>query len=95
MDVFETNIFTRSAKKLHRNQIAALDQAVSNIQSNPTIGELKTGDLVGVRVYKFHMLNQLKLLAYVYDEQKHAVTMLDLAAHENFYQNLKRQLKSN
>ena len=79
VQIIETNIFKRVAKKLHRNQIADLDEAVKSIINNPNIGEAKVGNLAGVRVYKFHMVNQLTLLAYIYDELKDEIVVLDLA----------------
>lgn len=55
--------------------------------SDPTCGEEKKGDLAGVRVYKFRVLDQQFLLAYEYDEQ--ALFLLGLGIHENFYRGLK------
>jgi|GEM_PF-4417478 len=43
-------------KKLHK-----LEEAIKQIQDNPYIGELKSGDLAGARVYKFSIFNQLSL----------------------------------
>jgi mRNA-degrading endonuclease RelE of RelBE toxin-antitoxin system len=92
MKVFLTNTFKRAAKKLHGNQIIALNQAIEHIQEKPVDGELKTGDLSGVRVYKFHILHQLVLLAYTYDEKENEIILLSFSSHENFYKNLKNQL---
>lgn len=92
MKIFLTPTFKRSAKKLHRNQIPLLETAIEKVKSNPMIGELKTGDLVQVRVYKFHMLHQLTLLAYSYDEPGDELVLLSVAPHENFYENLKKQV---
>ncbi len=84
----QANGFVRVYKKLHNNQKDAVDQAIGEIVIDPTIGEAKKGDLVGVHVYKFDCVNQLFLLAYEYD-QKTRVLLL-VGAHENFYRNLKR-----
>lgn len=92
MSVMKTRVtttFKRTAKKLHRNQITLLETAISEIQKNPDLGELKVGDLVGVRVYKFHMLHQLILLAYTYDESSDELVLVSFGPHENFYANLK------
>ena len=91
VEIIETNAFERSVKRLHRNQIKDLDEAVKNIINNPNIGEVKVGDLAGVRVYKFRMVNQLTLLAYIYDELKNEIVVLNFAPHEHFYRNLKKQ----
>lgn len=80
-------------KKLHSNQLLKLDGAIKQIQSNPYIGELKLGDLLGVRVHKFFIFNQLILLAYLCNEQDNELTLLAFAPHENFYRDLKKQIK--
>lgn len=92
MKIFLTHTFKRSTKKLHRNQIPLLETAIEKVNSDPMIGELKTGDLAQVRVYKFHMLHQLTLLDYSHDEQSNELMLLSVAPHENFYENLKKQV---
>lgn len=92
MKVLLTHTFKRMAKKLHRNQVTIVEEAIQQIQNNPLLGESKIGDLAGVRVYKFRLQQQLTLLAYTYDEQKDELTLLSFAPHENFYDNLKNQI---
>ena len=59
------------------------------IVSDTEVGEAKVGDLVGIRAYKFRMVNQLCLLSYrVMDED--SIKLLTIGAHENFYRDLKR-----
>ncbi len=89
MTILQTTVFSRIVKKLHSNQKAELDTAVRAIEADPTIGELKKGDLAHVRVYKFHMVNQLALLAYTYEESRLVLTLLALGSHENFYRDMK------
>jgi mRNA-degrading endonuclease RelE of RelBE toxin-antitoxin system len=50
MRILVTPTFERAVKKLHRQQKAALDEAVRTIASQPAAGEMKVGDLVGVQV---------------------------------------------
>ena len=92
MKIFLTNTFKRAAKKLHRNQISTLEDAIDELQNNPLLGDLKIGDLAGVRVYKFHIQQQLILLAYNYNELADELMLLSFASHENFYENLKKQM---
>ncbi len=94
MKVLRTNTFLRAAKKLHRNQLVALKEAIEEIENDPPIGELKKGDLAGIRVYKFRILQQLILLAYLYEEETDELTLVSFAPHENFYSLLKKQIKS-
>lgn len=88
MNITQTKQFGKQKKKLHASQIAALDKAVLIVAGNPTIGDLKKGDLQGVRVYKFKIAHQEYLLAYV--DTKTQISLLAVATHENFYRNLKK-----
>ncbi len=89
MRILVTPTFERTVKKLHRQQKAALDEAVRTIASQPEAGENKVGDLAGVQVYKFRMGNLLCLVAYrVLDEN--TLKLLMVGPHENFYRDLKR-----
>lgn len=80
-------------KKLYSNQLPKLEEAIKQIQNNPYVGEPKLGDLAGVYVYKFFIFDQLNLLAYLYNEQDSEITLLAFASHENFYRDLKKQIK--
>ena len=91
MQVVQTNSFARALRRLHPTQKQDLDEAVITIMANPSIGELKVGDLANIAVYKFRMSNQLTLLAYTYDNGTITLTLFAFGAHENFYRDLKRQ----
>jgi mRNA-degrading endonuclease YafQ of YafQ-DinJ toxin-antitoxin module len=93
MRILQTNGFKKTVKKLYANQIDCLDNAIIAISTNPLIGVQKVGDLSGVRIYKFHMIEQLVLLAYTYNVQDSSIILLALGAHENFYRGLKTQLR--
>ncbi len=90
INIVQTLTFQRQIKKLHKNQKQDLDKAISLILKDTNIGDMKKGDLDGVRVYKFSMVNQLTLLAYEFFEDQLQLQLLMLASHENFYRNLKR-----
>lgn len=90
MKITITGSFKKSAKKINRNQIKTLEDVIDSISKKPQIGELKKGDLAGIRVYKFHMHNQLMLLAYT--ELNDELVLLSLSTHENFYRDLKKKL---
>ena len=89
--VFQTPTFARQKKKLNKNQIRDLDKAIKKIVSDPLSGVQKRGDLRDVWIYKFKMAKQLNLLAYQWDEESR--TLIALGVHENFYRDLKRQIK--
>lgn len=90
MRLFITALFLKATKKLHAPQKAKLDVALQSISKDPLIGEAKAGDLVGIRVYKFRLSNEVCLLAYrILDED--SIKLLTFGPHENFYRDLKRQ----
>ena len=89
MKVLQTNRFQKAVKKLHANQKLELDNAIQQLIQNPEIGELKKGDLTGVRVFKFKMQNQLTLLGYRFINDEPCLLMLSVGSHENFYRDLK------
>lgn len=96
--------FSQYVKKAHKPLQLAIEDAVEEVCDDPTIGVLKAGDLAGIRVYKFKFSRQEYLLAYrsPTDEQRHQdvkmeILMIDfflVGVHENFYEDLKRYLKS-
>jgi mRNA interferase RelE/StbE len=90
MRLLLTASFVRVIKKLRPQQKIDLDSALKLVRSDPSIGEAKVGDLLGVRVFKFRLFQQPCLLAYrILDEE--SVKLLTFGPHENFYRDLKRQ----
>lgn len=77
-------------KKMHPNQKQALDKAVRLIMQHPESGEMKKGDLAGLRVYKYKFANIQYLLGYHYDEAEQRIALVAIGPHENFYRDIKR-----
>ena len=90
-EIIQSPLFANQKKKLRKKQIAQLDGAVRAIIADPASGELKAGDLQGVRVYKFRMDNSRILLAY--EQINHTLYLYSFGVHENFYQSLKNYRK--
>lgn len=90
MIISQTKIFAKQKKKLYPNQINLLDSAIKEIMADPDVGHIKKGDLQGVKVYKFKIVNQEYLLAYIASGEQ--LTLLSMGTHENFYRDLKRVL---
>lgn len=61
MQLLITPSFAKATKKLIQRQKTEFDAVVRTIENHPEIGEQKTGDLAGVRVYKFRFSNQLRV----------------------------------
>lgn len=90
MKIIITNAFKKSTKKLMRSQISKVEDVIDKLKKKPDLGELKRGDLAGIRVYKFYINKQLLLLAYQYLEEE--IILLSLSSHENFYRDLKKRV---
>lgn len=68
-----------------------IDKQVQTIIKNPEIGELKKGDLKGIRVLKIKYDRQLYLLSY--EKKESALNLYLIGSHENFYSKLKKYLR--
>lgn len=86
VEVLQSSGFRRAYKRLNPNQKAEVDEVA--IVEDPTLGEAKKGDLVGVFVYKFDCVGRRFLLAYEYDPETRCLLLV--GTHENFYRDLKR-----
>ena len=84
--------FKRTVKKLSKQQKEMLDNELKKLMKEPTIGELKKGDLDFLRVHKFKFSNQEVLLGYMYEDDKLILTLLKLGVHENFYRDIKNEI---
>jgi len=92
MEIVHYPSFSKSLKRLRKNEKKDLDDAVRAVVKDTSIGELKKGDLNGIRVYKFHMVKKLALLAYGYNDINDILTLYAFGSHENFYRDLKNKL---
>jgi hypothetical protein len=97
--------FSKFVKKQHLPLQLAIEDAVEEICENFRIGELKSGDLQGVRVFKFTHNKRTYLIAYrppteeqlLADSVDLELLIIDFyqaGTHENFYSDLKKYLKS-
>ena len=87
-EVIQSPLFARQKKKLKKNQIKKLDDAIKTIMANPAIGTAKSGDLQGVQVYKYKIGNNLILLAYEVNEN--TLYLYTFGSHQNFYRKLSK-----
>jgi mRNA-degrading endonuclease YafQ of YafQ-DinJ toxin-antitoxin module len=88
MQVVQSSQFKKSYKKLHPNQLPEINEAITAIITDPSIGEKKHGDLSWLRVYKFKMIEQLTLIGYNIDNDM--LTFIAFGPHENFYRDIKK-----
>lgn len=90
MKIVVSNAFIRFKKKATKNIQLEIDEQVKKILENPEIGELKKGDLRGIRVHKFKFKNQLYLISYELNGE--TLNLYVIGTHENFYDRLKNLL---
>ena len=76
-------------KNIRDNFAADLDAAGSAVETAPTIGDRKKGDLAALCVYEFRSQGQLYLLGYTIGEELKLVCLEAVGPHENFYRDLK------
>ena len=91
-NILQKPLFKRNYKKLAPNQRPEVNAAIRAIVTDPEIGEGKKADLAGVSLYKFSVAGQQYLLAYC-QEANGDIVLLSLGVHENFYRDLKRNLR--
>lgn len=89
MRVLTTPRFDRSVKKVHAQEKRALDDAVKTVIVDTDAGELKKGDLAGLRVYKYRFNSEQMLLAYAANKAEQVIILMGYGRHENFYRDLK------
>jgi len=72
----------------------AFQEALEKISNDPYIGELKTGDLIGVYCLDVYYSKTNYELAYrIYEEDGQMVVVILAGTRENFYEELKRYMK--
>ena len=90
-EIIQSPNFAKQKKKLKKNQIKKLDDTIRAIMRNPAIGDLKLGDLQGIRVYKYKVGNNQILLAYEIVES--TLYLYSFGSHQNFYRELGKYLR--
>jgi len=92
MKVFQSSAFGRKVKKITYKEKHELDDAIRAIIHDPSIGIEKKGDLKGVYVYEFKLINTEYLLSYRIVGE--GLELITLGPHENYYRDLKSYLKN-
>ncbi len=64
MKIIASNHFLKFKKKSSGKLQLEIDDHVKKIIENPEMGELKKGDLKGIRIHKFTYGSQLLLMSY-------------------------------
>jgi len=92
MKIYQSRSFEQRVKKMPRPDKEVLDAEIRRIAENPRLGEEKKGDLKGIFVYNFRLRADQYLLAYRWIGPD--LELLMIGPHENYYRDLKRQLKN-
>lgn len=94
IDVYETRRFSKALARLPQDMLQAVEDEIDVIIADPTVGELKRGDLCFLRVHKFLLHSRLMLLGYHWVQNTLELYLLSLGSHENFYQRQKTHRKA-
>jgi len=89
-EIIQSPTFAKQKKRLKKNQFKKLDEAIKTIVANSDIGDIKKGDLQGIRVYKYKIGNNLILLAY--EIEGSTLYLYYFGSHQNFYRELSKYL---
>jgi mRNA interferase RelE/StbE len=90
-NIIASNKIIKFKKKSNKTFQLEIDEQIKNIINNPNIGELKKGDLSGIKVHKFKFNKQLYLLSY--EIINNTLNLYTIGTHENYYRILKTFLK--
>jgi len=92
MKIYQSRSFEKRVQKFNKAEKLKLDNEINQIIQNPSIGTERKGDLRGIFVYKFNLLNQLYLLAYRFSSD--SLELIMIGPHQNYYRDLKTHLKN-
>ena len=92
MKIYQSRLFEKRVQKFNKAEKLKLDSEINQIIQNPSIGTEKKGDLRGIFIHKFNLLNQLYLLAYRFSSD--SLELIMIGPHQNYYRDLKTHLKS-
>ncbi len=90
MKICQSISFEKKVKKFNEKEKFELDNEIKQIIQNPLIGTEKKGDLKGVFVQKFNLLNQMYLLSYRFIKEE-SLELIMIGPHENYYKPIKRR----
>ena len=92
MKILQSRSFERRVKKFGKQEKKVLDKQVLKIVENPSVGAEKKGDLRGVYVHKFKIKSIQYLLSYCFIADD--LELIMIGPHENYYRDLKNNLKA-
>ena len=92
MKIYQSRLFEKKIKKFNKQEKEILDNVIENIAKDPSIGDMKKGDLQDIYVYKFKIKTVQYLLAYRIKNDN--LELIMIGPHENYYKDLKTYIKT-
>jgi hypothetical protein len=75
--------------------IGAYNKVLDAIEADPYLGQAKTGDLAGIYCWDvYHNKTNYEIAYHILEEDGNFVIIIQAGTRENFYQELKRYMKS-
>ena len=93
MRIIQSHSFEKKARRLPKQDKKILDKQVKRIAKDPSVGQEKRGELKGVFVHKFKIQAVSHLLSYRMSTPD-TLELVMLGVHENYYRDLKTDLKT-
>jgi mRNA-degrading endonuclease RelE of RelBE toxin-antitoxin system len=92
LKIYQSRLFEKKIKKFNKQEKEILDNVIENIAKDPSIGDMKKGDLQDIYVYKFKIKTVQYLLAYRIKNDN--LELIMIGPHENYYKDLKTYIKT-
>lgn len=91
MRIIQSRSFEKKVKRFSEREKRILDKQIKMILENPAIGQEKKGDLRGVFIHKFKIQTIQYLISYRFVGKD--LELIMIGPHENYYRDLKTNIK--
>jgi mRNA-degrading endonuclease RelE of RelBE toxin-antitoxin system len=93
---FSFSQFKKDIKKINDKELLLrIWGAIREINRDFKIGELKKGNLKGIRTYKFKVKSRNYRIAYYVEKEKINIIYLHVGNRENFYKDIEKHFSKN
>lgn len=93
---FSFSKFKKDIKKINDKELLLrIWGVIRKIKKDFTIGELKKGNLKGIRTFKFQIKSNSYRIAYYVEKEKINIVYLHIGSRENFYKEIEKHFSKN
>ena len=91
MTTFFSRRFARNARRLSDRKKELLDEEIQKIAEDPSLGDEKKGDFLGVHIHRFKLKKTQHLLAYRTNTD--SLEFIMMGCREDYYREIRRKGK--